>query len=359
MISTSQPGLPRYAEIAEKFRHQIRTGQLTPGDRLPSFAQMHAQYGFGQGTMERIHALLRDEGLIEHQRGRGTFVAQPRSRPATGLIGLSGLGFTTSVFSPYWAHLMEGVHDAMKRAEMQILLLDDASPAGWDKVDGVLMCDWCPERTLRWVPAGLPCVSLLNPVAGVPSVLTDDYEGVRTATRHLLGLGHRRIGYLTTMHAHRLGGYRDALGAAGIKRRAGWTRRIGSPAQRVNFTDTGYHAMKQWLADGWAVLGCTALLVHNDEAAIGAISALREAGYRVPEDISVVGFDGVEAYDYFSPRLSTVEVPLRQIGVKAMELLLRRHNSEVGEIAADESAAAETVVVASTFRIGASTAPVT
>ena len=79
--------------------------------------------------------------------------------------------------------------------------------------------------------------------------------------------------------------------------------------------------MQTWLANNWQQAGCTALLAHNDYVAIGVMDALREAGLRVPDDIAVVGFDGLEVGQFVSPRLTTVEVPLHEIGAQAVEML--------------------------------------
>src|SRR5690606_6745856 len=120
----------------------------------------------------------------------------------------------------------------------------------------------------------------------------------------------------------RLAGYRDALQAAGIEPVHEWTRTLaGTPS--VDLRQTGYESTRSWLQDDWHELACTALLSHNDEAAIGAIEAFTERGLSVPEQVSVVGFDGTEMSEYSRPRLTTVEVPLREIGKTAMELLLR------------------------------------
>jgi len=86
--------------------------------------------------------------------------------------------------------------------------------------------------------------------------------------------------------------------------------------------------MSAWLRDesanGWQKINCTALLCHNDETTMGALQALREAGLRVPDDVSVVGFDGLEIGEYSHPRLTTVEMPLREIGAAAVAMLLRQ-----------------------------------
>jgi len=79
--------------------------------------------------------------------------------------------------------------------------------------------------------------------------------------------------------------------------------------------------MCAWLREGWLETGCTAILVQNDIAAIGVIQMLQKEGIRVPEQVSVIGFDGTELCDLISPRVSAVALPFEQIGAKAMEML--------------------------------------
>jgi LacI family transcriptional regulator len=93
--------------------------------------------------------------------------------------------------------------------------------------------------------------------------------------------------------------------------------------------------MQQWLREGWAKLDCTAIVTQNDSTAIGVIKALREAGYRVPLDVSVTGYDNSGEDTNFDIKLTTIHVPLEDIAQKAVRLLneFTRHSSEdVGKI---------------------------
>src|SRR5687767_3704364 len=103
---SQKPSSLRYAEIAQQLRHQIETGVLRPGDRLPSLRTLRRQHGVTQATVERAHSLLDAEGLIVRSHRSGIFVARPNERPATGIIGFCHVSFTQSNFSPYWTHVM-------------------------------------------------------------------------------------------------------------------------------------------------------------------------------------------------------------------------------------------------------------
>ena len=106
--------------------------------------------------------------------------------------------------------------------------------------------------------------------------------------------------------------------------------------------------MAEWLDKDWKRSGLTAVLAQNDEVAIGIMDAIRAAGLRVPNDISVIGFDGTEEGAHAKPELTTVAVPLEKIGATAMELLLRQVREEPVE--------ANVITLPSRLQVRASTA---
>lgn len=326
--------VPKYLQLAEALRSQVTSGALKPGDRLPSFVQMRQRFGATQNTVEKVFGLLEREGLIVREPSRGTFVAPPNrtkngTRTRTGIVGVAGKGFRFESNLAYWADLLRGMRSAAERADVQILLLDHESNRGWEKADGVLVCDWTAREIFGRLAPQQPCVSLLVDVPGRASVVADDWSGGYVATRHLLELGHRKIAYLHGGDSHlvprRLAGYQQALAEAGITPDGRWTKlMLGSYRDNAEFSMRGRESTANWLRDGWKATGCTALLAHNDATAFGAIEAFENAGLKVPLDISVMGFDGGEVARRSFPPLSTVEVPLGEIGAQGMELLLRQ-----------------------------------
>jgi LacI family transcriptional regulator len=135
---------------------------------------------------------------------------------------------------------------------------------------------------------------------------------------HLVSLGHRRIAIIKGSPrnydaAERLRGYRIALRDAGIDRELLLER-------EGDFTEAGgYHAAQALLAMSPRP---TAIFAANDSMAIGGLSALREAGVRVPEGMAVAGFDDIPLARYMDPALSSVHVPICELGARAVELLL-------------------------------------
>lgn len=158
------------------------------------------------------------------------------------------------------------------------------------------------------------------PGVDVASIDVDNVAGARTAVEHLIALGHRRIACITnaplvyTAAQQRLEGYLDAIRAAGIEPRQDWIAAADFDAQ------SGHTAMVELLERS----SFDAVFVGSDVVALGAIGALREAGLRVPGDVSVVGFDDIPLAAFFDPPLTTVRLPAFELGQAAGRALLER-----------------------------------
>jgi len=326
----------KYAHLVAYCTARIRSGEWKEKDRLPTFVVLQEQFGVTPGTVNRAMIALEHQGLVERKRGSGTFVAAPQIVPVRkGIIGLCGAGITYQIEpSPYWARLVYGIRGAAQKRGQHVLLLDHRTTEGWEKADGMLISDYSSRFLTNMIPHGLPCVSLLTANEEMSSVYSDDAAGICQSIEHLVGLGHRKISYFHGGNGElteRVKSYRSALEAADIRVRKSWMRTI-SPLSKLDnrfdygyqFVETGRENMRTWLRDGWSKLGCTAILAHNDEFAIGIIEALQQAGIRVPEEVSVIGFDGSETAIRSQPSLSTVEVPLEEIGRKGVEMLLQQ-----------------------------------
>ncbi|RVX38601.1 LacI family transcriptional regulator [Nonomuraea polychroma] len=212
----------------------------------------------------------------------------------------------------------------------------------------------CHELTTRQLTAlsrvQLPLVMIdpLNlPDASATSVGSTNFAGGLAATQHLLSLGHRRIAYIggpTTAACNqaRLHGYRAAMEAEGAPVLPGYTR-------------FGQFRYQVGLEHGAAVLGLpeppTAIFAGCDEMALGVMEAARARGLRIPEDLSIVGFDDTQIARMASPPLTTVRQPLREMGGVALRTALR--------LAAGEKVDSHHVELATELVVRGSTADVT
>ena len=154
-----------------------------------------------------------------------------------------------------------------------------------------------------------------------PAIVADNRSGILEAMQHLVEHGHQRVAFIAGSiddlegdSGSRLGAYRDAVEIhrlAADPRLVAWGRHL---------YDGGYAAMSEILASGAPF---TAVLASNDESALGAIKALREAGLRIPRDVGIVGFDDRTESSVQKPALSSVRVPLFKMGYHAAESLVR------------------------------------
>ncbi|MBN1658826.1 MAG: LacI family DNA-binding transcriptional regulator [Anaerolineae bacterium] len=197
------------------------------------------------------------------------------------------------------------------------------------QVDGLLVLNPHADRRYEYflplVEAGMAVVYLNNTPRGecVSAVRCDDRDGGYQATRHLLDLGHTAIATILGPSNEectfdRLEGYRQALADAGLtdvpelKMQGDWS------------ATSGYEAMQRVLQAGPVF---SALFAQNDQMAVGAIRALREEKRRVPEDVSIVGFDDIPLASYFDPPLTTLRQPMQESGRQAARLLVETiHN---------------------------------
>ncbi len=193
-------------------------------------------------------------------------------------------------------------------------------------VEGIIVI--APQTTavsaLRYVPADVPLVAVgCGTGSSLASVAIDNAAGAALATRHLLDLGHRTV--------HQLAGPRSWLDAR--ERIEGWRQALrdaGAPEPPLLAGDwsaaSGYRIGRQ-LAEGG---GATAVFCANDQMALGLLRAVAEHGKRVPEDLSVIGFDDIPESAFFRPPLTTVRQDFAELGRRALDRLLCRIASAQG-----------------------------
>jgi LacI family transcriptional regulator len=170
--------------------------------------------------------------------------------------------------------------------------------------------------------ATVPLVTVDVQAPGVPQTITDDVAGGRLATEHLLSLGHRRIAMISgppTLHTsrEREAGYVEAMREAGEKQLV----------VRADFTMAGGSSAIASLLDGRAP---TAVFVASDTMALGVLSELARRSVDVPHDMSVIGFDDIPGLEFIHPRLTTIRVPMAELGVAGVERLMRRLDGDPG-----------------------------
>jgi DNA-binding LacI/PurR family transcriptional regulator len=304
---------------------------------MATIAEVAAYAGVGTGTVSRV---LNDSpkvspstrALVLAAIEALEFVPNPLAR------GLSrGRCHTLGVVVPFFTHAsaierVRGVVAALDASQYDLVLFNVeselhrdehlASLTRRDRADGLILISLPPPalHLKRLAVAGVPVVLVDAFGTGVPNVVTDDVEGGRMATRHLVDLGHQRIGFIGedpdnplgfTTSAKREQGYREVLDSAGLGYQPALVR------YGVHDRDVGRRVAEELLDERPRP---TAIFASSDVQALGVLEAARAAGMDVPRELSVVGFDDVELSGYAG--LTTVRQPLFESGRLGARLLL-------------------------------------
>lgn len=274
---------------------------------------------------DRVTRTMKELGYQPNVLARGL------RRGESSTVGL----IVPDVTNPYFAEIARSVEDACaERGYGVILCNSDGRPERQEqavevlasnRVGGLILVNVGMTRREAALFEGLsiPMVMLDRDIPGFPvdSIQIDNALGGRQATEHLLSLGHRRIACLAgpsqvSPSGDRVEGYRQAMKEAGLE---------VDPALVFtgDFTAESGHVCARQLMAGDGPMP-TALFSCNDLMAFGAITAFSEKGLKVPDDISVVGFDDIRLASYFNPTLSTVAQPRHEMGQMAVKILLER-----------------------------------
>ncbi len=294
-------------------------------------------------TRERVLRAMRELGY------RPNSIARALATGRTRTVGI--VTFDSSLYGP--ASTLFGIERAAHEAGYLITVvsleaLDRASVLQaierlrMQGVDGILAIAAEQEsaEALLHAPLDVPLVAVeAGPERGIPVVAVDQQRGAEMATRHLLDLGHRTVHHI----AGPLGSIESQLRAAGWRRAL---EQAGAPRPEPLIGDwtarSGYDLGRR-LARERAV---TAVFASNDQMALGVLRALHEAGRRVPEQVSVVGFDDVPEASYYTPPLTTVRQDFGEVGSRSLRVLLRAIDSvAAGERPPEGSMVAPELVV--------------
>jgi LacI family transcriptional regulator len=278
-------------------------------------------------TYEKVQQIIEDLHYATSLAARGM-----RSH-RTNVIGLLLSDFVT----PYSTEIIRGVDEVIAQSDNDLLIYTSGDyRKNWGTnhesksvmllngsiVDGVIIVT--PETATSNLPSHAPLV-IIDPNTespNFPGVIATNREGALSAMNYLTSLGHRRIGYITgrlelISAMQRLQGYKDGLAAAGI------------PSDE-SLIKVGNYQVEVAAEQTRALLSMenppTAIFAANDMSAMGVYQAAKEAHIRIPEDLSVVGFDNLSESAYFDPPLTTVDQFIKEMGsiaAKAMISLLK------------------------------------
>jgi len=318
---------PRYSQLKAILKGKIRRGEFRVGDRIPPERELAELYDVSRITVTRAVRDMVLEGLLKREQGRGTFVSP---RPHARSMSIATLVTETREEpSSYILEMFKGIQKAISARGYSLVFMnasgDDAPESAplkmirEGRLDGLIVVEHMPKGPLaRLRETGAPIV-LLDWEAALPDVdcvLVDDRQATRLATDHLLGLGHRTIGFVggkksLRFYTERAAGYREALQAAGITYRKDLVCWDGP-----------------WFADGRARIkrmlarGVTAIAGASDCLVGGALDVMRNLGVKVPDEMSSVGLGGSPVRP--ESFLTTVRIDWVEMGRRAGRSLLAR-----------------------------------
>lgn len=230
----------------------------------------------------------------------------------------------SDITNPHYFELIRGAEMRARASEYTLVLVnaEESSRVEYDQiqrlvpsVDGfVLAASRLPDENLRQIAAQRPVVLMSRELSGLASVVLDHVQGCRQIVEHLASLGHHGLTYLagpqnSWMAKTRWAALRSAAEDLGLE-----ARRIGPFTPKVSQGGAA--------ADGALHAGASAIVAHNDLLAIGVVQRLAQRSVRVPEDVSVVGFDNIFAADLCTPTLTTLGGVHADVGRSAVEILL-------------------------------------
>ncbi len=328
--------VPIYEDLAERMRRSICDGDYAPGQLLGSEYELARQENISRMTVRRASEILVEEGLLERRPGKGLYV---RSRQATGRLVqmISGnMQWEPSV------QISRGAHDVAKQHGVQIQLYDAHGDPDSDlatvrslpqsQARGAIIMSLHStafnESVFSLKMAKFPFVLVDQSLreVEVSSVTSDNYAGGQIAAKALLELGHRHIAFVGDLVANtvrdRLAGMRDAVADAGL------------PFDRTLVVDllAEQDRLGEWSAQVDSAVRQlmsrpkrpTALFCSCDAVARLAYRTLAGMNIRIPDDISVIGFDDDPLAEWLTPGLASIRQPFAEMGRAAMEILMRQ-----------------------------------
>ncbi len=329
-------GLPLYMQIADMLKRQIAENYYGQSGKLPNERDIAGQYDVSREVVRRALAELAGMGLLLRIRGRGNFVRQhaagmlARNAPAVGLVYL---GYTPSPFerSGSNAEILQGVSREAQAAGATVMTVcvderreafDDPLAAFGNHPPSKLIVAgdiYSFHAQVAEAARKIPMAIIGGPLTDVPgaTIIPDNIRGMRLLVRHLHGMGHTRISFLggPTSNAgrfERAQGYRLAMLELGLPIHPGCLALYdGGEGKNA--------AIESLLSSSPRP---TAILCVNDGTAAEFLSRARQAGLRVPEDISVAGFDNrQELAPFLAPRLTTIAFDRMESGRLAYRVL--------------------------------------
>lgn len=332
-----ESGEPLYLQLENAIRARITSGEWTQGQRLPTYRRMAELTGVSLITVQQAIDNLVNRRILYRRQGQGTFVATQEMKPSSFRIGL----FLPNLREPFFSVLAQIIQTEMinEGYAVSIFSLDDGVGSVLraveimkeQHVDGIITTTSANQevflQVMRMADSGIPVIM----VDGHPEdeegvqrfsyVETDNSGGMRLILDHLIELGHRRIGFASGPgYTYGLKARMEAFRAIMSASVAGYNPSY-LQISHLDRDEGGWDAAQKLL---FLREPPTAIACSTDIIAAGVLRAARNMNIRVPDDLSLVGFDDLYLAAHLEVPLTTVRQPVEKIGKLAKKLLLER-----------------------------------
>jgi GntR family transcriptional regulator of arabinose operon len=336
---------PKYLQLKEELLSWIAGGRFRPGDKLPSENELAEQFSLSRQTVRQSIGELVQEGWLSREQGKGTFVsrlsAERRSASGNRTVGI----ITTSISDYIFPSIVRGVESALKEKGYRLLLssTDNRKDRERESLEMMLSHSICglivePTKSAEGNPNfdnylaiedhGIPLLMINEtyPDLECPSVRVDDDAGGHLAASHILELGHKRIaGFFKT----------DDL--QGVRRMKGFIRACREhhlPVEdailvRYSTEDKGERPQRMLKELLQSEFPPTAIVCYNDQLAVSLLDTVRELDLRIPEDLSMIGYDDSFLATATEIKLTTIEHPKSELGARAAHVLIAQMESGI------------------------------
>lgn len=327
---------PKYFKLMNDLKEKIIKGEIREGDKLPSENMLSAEYQISRQTVRKALSILENEGYAYAEHGRGTFCHEPVQHTGNS----KNIAVVTTYLSDYiFPRVIQGIDDVLTKEGYSIILKNTRNSRSREamcleellqkNIDGIIIEPsksqiYCKHMNLyhKLEEYRIPYVFIqgyFSQMKDKPYVLMDDCKGGYLITKYLIGTGHKNIvgvfkaDDIQGQNRHK--GYVMALQEAGM---------IYDPDKVIWFYTEDraihpYESIKKMTEEDFPMDG---VVCYNDQIAMKVIQALSDAGKKVPEDISVTGYDNSYIAVSNGLRLTTIVHPQEKLGEMAAELLL-------------------------------------
>lgn len=326
---------PVYHGMLSEIRQAIESGTLSDGQKIGTELEWSRKTGLSRVSVRRAIDVLVQEGLVERRAGKGLYITPDQIWTRQIQLVVPGL----SDGQTQWARVAQGcretcaenqagmqIYDAAGSLDQDIRMIERLPESGMDgAVIAMLPHPKFSEAIYKLKNSRLPFVLVDDTLdqLDISSVMVDHYQGGYQVGEQLIKHGHRRIAFVGRMASRtvtqRIAGLRDAIADAGL------------PLDRGLLMDLEINdPLSNWQP---SIDRCTRILMKSkepptaifyasDDVAAHGYRTLKNLGLRIPEDISVVGFDGAQICQWLEPTLATMNQPCQEMGSKAVQILL-------------------------------------